>query len=128
MIHTWSFEVVIVYLTYKDQYGVGVVGEMDAGQTCFLAVLVGPCFYAYGDGRVTFAGFWGHCQPFGAVEGLPGLSGSQVDVEGASAEGVAYALSVHAQAGVLSVFVAAGDGHRSSRYDRSRQNQFVHST
>ena len=78
MIHTWSFEVVIVYLTYKDQYGVGVVGEMDAGQTCF---------YAYGDGRVTFAGFWGHCQPFGAVEGLPGFSGSQVDVEGASAEG-----------------------------------------
>ena len=86
--------------------GVYAVGEVDSGQTRFLAVLIVPCVHGYSDCRVTCAGLGCHRQPFGAVESLPGFSGSQVDVVSAAAEGVVDGLGIHAQACVLSVFVA----------------------
>ena len=86
--------IVIVYLSDEDRYSVGAVGEVDSGQTYFLAVLIGPCVRAHGDCRVACSGLWCHRQPFGAVECLPGFSGSQVDVVSASAQGVVDGLGM----------------------------------
>ena len=106
--------IVVIRLTDEDRYSVGVVSEVDIGQTYFLAVLIGPNVCAYGYCSVTCAGFGCDCQPFSLVEFLPGFPGSQVDVVSASAQGVVDGLGIHAQACVLCVFVA-GDYHRSRR-------------